>query len=206
MDLVLADEQLPSGGIGLTSISTTTGNVLWPLFDQLGSVRDAVDSNGVIRQHLVFDSFGNRLSETDYNTSGVVIPSTDPAAVDELFGYTGREWDSDVKLQYNRAVVRPGPRTLDLAGPDRFRRRRREPVSVCGERCHGSHGSKWTRLDNNWRDERKGPENGFWNVASAAAPEWSTQPQFPLERLASMVVKFAQCRLAELVSRSRHSN
>ena len=102
MDLVLADEQLPNGGIGLTSVSTTTGNVLWPLFDQLGSVRDVVDSNGVIRQHLVFDSFGNRLSETDYNTSGAVIPSSDPAAVDELFGYTGREWDSDVKLQYNR--------------------------------------------------------------------------------------------------------
>ena len=103
VDLVLADEQLPSGGIGLTSVSYTTGNVLWPLFDQLGSVRDVVDSNGVIRQHLVFDSFGNRLSETDYNTSGVVIPSTDPAAVDELFGYTGREWDKDVGLQYNRA-------------------------------------------------------------------------------------------------------
>ena len=103
VDLVLADEQLPSGGIGLTSVSYTTGNVLWPLFDQLGSVRDVADSNGVIRQHLVFDSFGNRLSETDYNTSGTVIPSTDPAAVDELFGYTGREWDSDVKLQYNRA-------------------------------------------------------------------------------------------------------
>lgn len=103
VDLVLADEQLPSGGIGLTSVSYTTGNVLWPLFDQLGSVRDVVDSNGVIRQHLVFDSFGNRLSETDYNTSGVVIPNNDPAAVDELFGYTGREWDSDVKLQYNRA-------------------------------------------------------------------------------------------------------
>jgi RHS repeat-associated protein len=32
-----------------------------------------------------------------------VIPNNDPAAVDELFGYTGREWDSDVKLQYNRA-------------------------------------------------------------------------------------------------------
>ena len=32
-----------------------------------------------------------------------MIPSSDPAAVDELFGYTGREWDSDVKLQYNRA-------------------------------------------------------------------------------------------------------
>jgi len=103
VDLVLADEQLPNGGIGLTSVSYTTGNVLWPLFDQLGSVRDVMDSNGVIRQHLVFDSFGNRLSETDYNSSGVVIPSSDPAAVDELFGYTGREWDKDVGLQYNRA-------------------------------------------------------------------------------------------------------
>ncbi len=103
VDLVLADEQLPNGGIGLTTISYTTGNVLWSLFDQLGSVRDVMDSNSVIRQHLVFDSFGNRLSETDYNTSGVVIPSSDPAAVDELFGYTGREWDKDVGLQYNRA-------------------------------------------------------------------------------------------------------
>jgi hypothetical protein len=97
VNLVLADEQLPSGGIGLTSVSYTTGNVLWPLFDQLGSVRDVVDSNGVIRQHLVFDSSGNRLSETVDNTSGVVIPNNDSAAVDELFGYTGREWDSDVK-------------------------------------------------------------------------------------------------------------
>ena len=78
VDLVLADEQLPNGGIGLTSVSTTTGNVLWPLFDQLGSVRDAVDSNGVIRQHLVFDSFGNRLSETDYNTSGARDPEQRP--------------------------------------------------------------------------------------------------------------------------------
>ena len=44
VDLVLADEQLPNGGISLTSVSTTTGNVLWPLFDQLESVRDVVDS------------------------------------------------------------------------------------------------------------------------------------------------------------------
>jgi hypothetical protein len=65
VDLVSADEQLPSGRIGLTSVSYTTGNVLWLLFDQLGSVRDVVDSNGVIRQYLVFDSSGNRLSETN---------------------------------------------------------------------------------------------------------------------------------------------
>ncbi len=65
MDLVLADEQLPSGGIGLMSVSYTTGNVMWSLFDQLASVRDVVDSNGVIRQYLAFDSSENRLSETN---------------------------------------------------------------------------------------------------------------------------------------------
>ena len=56
--------------------------------DHLGSVRDVVDNNGVVRQHLVFDSFGRRVREVDYNTSGQVIASNDPAAVDELFGYT----------------------------------------------------------------------------------------------------------------------
>ena len=123
MDLVLADEQLPNGGIGLTSISTTTGNVLWPLFDQLGSVRDVVDSNGVIRQHLVFDSFGNRLSETDYNTSGVVIPSTDPAAVDDSLRLHGsRVGQRRQAAVQSRAVVRPSSRPLDQPGPDRLRR------------------------------------------------------------------------------------
>ena len=40
--------------------------------------------------HLVYDSFGNRISETN-------------AAVDTLFGYTCREWDTDIDLQHNRA-------------------------------------------------------------------------------------------------------
>ncbi len=102
-DMVLADEQLPSGGIGLTSVSSTTGNVLWPLADHLGSIRDLVDSSGVIREHVVYDSFGNRLSESDFDASGNPIASNNPAAVDHLFGYTGREWDRDVDLQYNRA-------------------------------------------------------------------------------------------------------
>jgi RHS repeat-associated protein len=103
VDMALADEQLPSGGIGLTTVSGTSGTVLWPLADHLGSVRDLVDSNGVIREHVVYDSFGNRLSEHDFDASGNAIASGNPAAVDHLFGYTGREWDDDVDLQYNRA-------------------------------------------------------------------------------------------------------
>ena len=53
--------------------------------------------------HVVFDSFGKRLREVDYNTSGVQIANTDINAIDELFGYTGRDWDADTNLQNNRA-------------------------------------------------------------------------------------------------------
>ena len=101
--MVLADEQLPGGGIGLTSVSYTNGTTLWPLADHLGSVRDLVDNNGRIREHVVYSSFGLRLSESDWDANGNPIASSNPAAVDHLFGYTGREWDSDVELQYNRA-------------------------------------------------------------------------------------------------------
>lgn len=81
----------------------TQGNTLWALADHLGSIRDVVDNNGVVRQHLVFDSFGRRVREVDYNASGIVIANNDPAAVDELFGYTARDFDAAVGLQYNRA-------------------------------------------------------------------------------------------------------
>ena len=103
LDMVLADEQLPGGGIALNSVSSTAGTVLWPLGDQLGSVRDLVDSNGVIREHVVYDSFGRQLSETDFDSAGTAIASSSPLAVDTLFGFTGREWDADTELQYNRA-------------------------------------------------------------------------------------------------------
>ena len=101
--MILADEQLPSGGIGLTSVSATSGTVLWPLADHLGSVRDLVDSGGMIREHRVYDSFGKRLSESDFDSAGNAIASSNSAAVDHLFAYTGREWDDDVGLQLNRA-------------------------------------------------------------------------------------------------------
>ncbi|MFO0941919.1 MAG: RHS repeat-associated core domain-containing protein [Pirellulales bacterium] len=106
VDQLLADEQYSLGAgpaVNAATASTTAGNTLWALNDQLGSVRDLVDNNGVIRQHVVYDSFGKRLREVDYNSAGAVIASTDPAAVDELFGYTGRDWDIDTQLQNNRA-------------------------------------------------------------------------------------------------------
>jgi RHS repeat-associated protein len=57
--------------------------------DNLGSVRDLVNSSSQVKAHLDYDGFGVR---------------TDPqASVSDRYGYTGREWQSDAGLQYNRA-------------------------------------------------------------------------------------------------------
>ncbi|XZE43948.1 RHS repeat-associated core domain-containing protein [Pirellulaceae bacterium SH467] len=106
VDQLLSDEQYASGTgmeIDVTTASGTAGTTLWALTDHLGSVRDLLDNNGVVREHNVFDSFGRLIREVDYNSSGTAISSTDAAAVDSIFGYTGRDWDSDIGMQYNRA-------------------------------------------------------------------------------------------------------
>jgi RHS repeat-associated protein len=69
--------------------------VLWPLVDHLGTVRDLAEYDSgtgdtVIVNHITYDAYGGSRAETN-------------AAVDHLFGYTGREWDAEADLQYNRA-------------------------------------------------------------------------------------------------------
>jgi RHS repeat-associated protein len=95
VDQLLADEQLsplPSGeGPGFDL--TTPGNVVWPLTDQLGTVRDLAVYNSqtgvtTIANHRVYDSFGNLTSQTN-------------SAVDCVFGFTGRLFDSATGLQNN---------------------------------------------------------------------------------------------------------
>jgi RHS repeat-associated protein len=76
VDQILADE--------------TQTTVNWALVDNLGTVRDVIDSQGVVLNHLVYDSFGQVQSET--NTS-----------FDFRYGYTGRERDQETGLNYNRA-------------------------------------------------------------------------------------------------------
>jgi RHS repeat-associated protein len=66
------------------------GLVRWALADQLGSVRDVVDGNGAVVNHLVYDSFGNIESESN-------------PAVDFRFSYTGREFDEESGQYYYRA-------------------------------------------------------------------------------------------------------
>ena len=71
VDQVLADEQVTNGD-----------TVVWPLVDNLGTVRDLAVYNagtGVtsVANHIVYDSFGN------------VVSQTNAAAVDCVFGYAG---------------------------------------------------------------------------------------------------------------------
>jgi RHS repeat-associated protein len=70
--------------------SETPTRVLWALTDRLGSVKDLVDENGVVLNHINYDSFGRVVSQTD-------------ASVEFRYGYTGREQDAETGLDYYRA-------------------------------------------------------------------------------------------------------
>ena len=97
VDQLFADEQLsplpPGEGGGEGYDLTTPGNVLWALTDHENSVRDLATYDPgtdvtTIANHRVYDAYGNLTSQTN-------------AAVDCLFGYTGRQFDNATGLQNN---------------------------------------------------------------------------------------------------------
>ncbi len=81
VDQILAQEDL----------SKTLGDAtrtLWPLVDNLGTVRDLAKQDGTIAVHYKYDSYGN-------------LTSGDTSKTRYLF--TGREFDIATDFQYNRA-------------------------------------------------------------------------------------------------------
>ena len=85
VDQLLADE-------AVTSLAAA-GEILWPLADHLGTIRDLVTHNSTthantVANHRNYDAFGNLASETN-------------AAIDQVFGYTGRQFDESTGLQNN---------------------------------------------------------------------------------------------------------
>jgi RHS repeat-associated protein len=96
VDQIMADEQLTGGeglgtGGGFGYDLTAPGNVIWPLADQLGTVRDLAvydAQTGItsIANHRVYGSFGSLKSQTN-------------AAVDCLFGFTGKPVDNSTGLR-----------------------------------------------------------------------------------------------------------
>jgi RHS repeat-associated protein len=69
---------------------STNGDVQWMLTDHLGTVRDLVNNGGAVVNHIKYDSYGNVVAESG-------------PAVNTRFKYTGREFDSETEMQYNRA-------------------------------------------------------------------------------------------------------
>ncbi len=91
VDQVLADEHVTN--------PQSTGNVVWPLADNLGTVRDLAVFNAAtglttIVAHRVYSAYGQLISQT--NPSNLRA-----AAVDCLFGFTGRPFDPATGLQNN---------------------------------------------------------------------------------------------------------
>jgi len=68
----------------------STLSPFWYLSDHLGSIRDIVDGSGTLKDAIKYDSFGNITEETDPSFGG-------------RYGWTGREIDKEIDLQFNRA-------------------------------------------------------------------------------------------------------
>jgi RHS repeat-associated protein len=87
VDQLMADERTHLD----SNSNVVTDEVLWALTDHLGTVRDLVSSDGAttsVVNHVVYDSFGNVVSQTDPSHAS-------------LFGFTGRPTDSTACLQNN---------------------------------------------------------------------------------------------------------
>ena len=66
------------------------GNVQWLLSDHLGTIRDLVNNNGDVVNHLTYDSFGRVITQTNSN-------------FETRYQFTGREFDEETGLYYYRA-------------------------------------------------------------------------------------------------------
>ena len=79
-------------GVGIDQVlaQEEAGEVLWHLTDHLGTVRDLVNSDGEVVNHITYDSFGNVVGETD-------------DTIDTRYLFTGREFDDEIGLYYYRA-------------------------------------------------------------------------------------------------------
>ncbi len=81
-----------NGAVGDEILARTSsgGSTDWYLPDKLGSVRDIVSSSGTELDHIVYDSFGNIVTESN-------------ASNGDRFKFAGMEYDSATGQYYDRA-------------------------------------------------------------------------------------------------------
>jgi RHS repeat-associated protein len=70
--------------------TSSGGTTAWYLTDKLGSVRDIVDTSGNVLDHIVYDSFGNIVTETN-------------ASNGDRFKFAGMQYDSTTGQNYDHA-------------------------------------------------------------------------------------------------------
>ena len=75
---------------GILARTSSGGTTAWYLTDKLGSVRDIVSSSGSELDHIVYDSFGNIVTETN-------------AANGDRFKFAGMQYDSTTGQYYDHA-------------------------------------------------------------------------------------------------------
>ena len=74
----------------LLARASSGGTTAWYLTDKLDSVRDVVSAAGTLLDHIVYDSYGNILTQTN-GSSG------------DRFAFAGMEYDSSTGQYYDRA-------------------------------------------------------------------------------------------------------
>jgi YD repeat-containing protein len=74
----------------LLARTSSGGSTAWYLPDKLGSIRDIVDNSGNALDHVVYDSFGTIVTETN-------------AANGDRFKFAEMEWDPAIGQHYDRA-------------------------------------------------------------------------------------------------------
>jgi len=75
---------------GILARTSANGSTAWYLTDKLGSVRDIVDTSGNELDHIVYDSFGNILSQSN-------------AANGDRFMFAGMQFDATTGQYYDNA-------------------------------------------------------------------------------------------------------
>ena len=87
----LITRQLQGDGVDQHLAYVTSSNAYWYLTDHLNSSRAVINNSGTVQDSIVYDGYGNITYQTP-------SPATTP-----LYFYTGREFDVETGLQYNRA-------------------------------------------------------------------------------------------------------
>ena len=93
-------------GTPMEQVNLTTGTVTYLIADELGSVRGALSSNGILNGSTAYDAYGNP------ETTGGLSAFTP-------FGFAGGYTDATGARRSGQPLFRPADGTVLERGPDR---------------------------------------------------------------------------------------